>query len=75
MKTINTLRARCIYRRPLTPFEPFRVYEFAKHADHASFSVYNPIGVESSYATRLLDECSIIVIEDTKGAIAVFEVC
>ena len=75
MKAVPGLRARCIYRRPLTPFDPFRVYEFAKHADYASFSVYKPIGVESCYATRLLDECSIIVIEDTKGAIAAFEVC
>lgn len=75
MNAVPALRARCIYRLPLTPFEVSRVYEFAKHADYTSFSVYKPLGVESCYATRLLDECSVIVIEDNKGAIAVFVVC
>lgn len=75
MENIPSLRALCIYRRPLTPFKPFMVYEFVKYADYSSFSVYKPIGVDSCYATRLLDDSGAIVIEGTKGVVAVFEVC
>lgn len=75
MKTMTILRARCIYRHPLVMFEVGKYYAFEKYADYASFSVYKPVVAEWCYATRLLDECSVLVIEDKTGLLAVFEVC
>lgn len=77
MKTMTILRARCIYSK-LAAFDVLKHYKFGKYADYASFSVYKPIvGVETGncYATRLLDECGVLVIEGVREVLAVFEVC
>lgn len=75
MDCVPALRARCIYSNLLVPFEVGKHYKFAKHADYTSFSVYKPVGVSSCYATRLLDECCVLVIEGKDGLFAAFEVC
>lgn len=75
ISSVRTLRARCIYRHPLVMFEIGKYYGFVKYADFTSFSVYKTVTVEPYYATRLLDECCVMVIEGKEGLIAVFEVC
>lgn len=74
MDAVPALRARCLYSK-VPRFKMHQYYGFTKYADYLSYSVYMPIGIVGCYATRLLDECSVIVIEDNNGVIAVFEVC
>jgi hypothetical protein len=74
MKTMTILRARCIYSK-LTLFHVGKDYGFSKISEFTSFSVYKPVAAEWCYATRMLDECSVLVIENKDGLLAVFEVC
>ena len=74
MNPVKVIRARCIYSK-LTLFRVGKDYGFAKQSEFSSFSVYKPVEAEWCYATRLLDECSVLVIEDKSGLLAAFEVC
>lgn len=70
----DILRARCIYSK-LSLFCTGKDYGFLKLSEFSSFSVYKPVAAEWCYASRLLDQCSVLVIEDKNGLLAAFEVC
>ena len=74
MKNPDILRALCIYST-VSLFDAHKYYDFNKIAVFTSYSVYKAKGVEYGYATRLLDECSALVIESKNGLLAVFKVC
>lgn len=73
MNTVKVVRARCIYSK-VTLFDVYKYYDFKKVVDRPSFSIYKAVGVEFGYASRLLDECGVLVIESGCEVLAVFEV-
>lgn len=71
MKTMTTLRARCLYSR-VAQFTPSHLYTFERVFESESYDVY--VTDDDFFSFHYYRHSRAILIEDLDGVVAAFEI-